>query len=222
MARPNTFMKIPTERVGALIGPNGVTKKTIESKLSVEIQIDGETGGVTVTLAENATDPSMLFRAKDVITALGRGFSPEHAFRLLRDEDAILDVLDLRTVFGRSETDIKRVNGRIIGANGKTRRIIEELTNSNVAVYGHTVSIIGTIEEAEIAREAIQMLVRGSMHSNVYRFLHRKRRELKKKMLELWEKPPEEKQKQASIGEKRKSRRSQKTRKLSVRAAKRI
>jgi ribosomal RNA assembly protein len=60
-------------------------------------------------------------------------------------------------------------------------------------VYGHTVSIIGTIEEAEVAREAIQMLVRGSMHSNVYRFLNRKRRELKKNMLELWEKPPEEK-----------------------------
>jgi ribosomal RNA assembly protein len=55
------------------------------------------------------------------------------------------------------------------------------------------VSIIGTIEEAEVAREAIQMLVRGSMHSNVYRFLNRKRRDLKKKMLELWEKPPEEK-----------------------------
>jgi ribosomal RNA assembly protein len=193
MAKPNTFLKIPAERVGALIGPNGVTKKNIESKLTVEIQIDSETGGVTVTLSEKATDPSLLFRAKDVITALGRGFSPEHAFRLIRDEEAILDLIDLRTVFGRSERDIERVNGRIIGANGKTRRIIEELINCSVAVYGHTVSIIGTIEEAEVAREAIQMLVRGSMHSNVYRFLNRERRELKKKMLELWEKPSEEK-----------------------------
>jgi ribosomal RNA assembly protein len=77
--------------------------------------------------------------------------------------------------------------------NGKTRNIIEELTDTNVAVYGHTVSIIGTIEEAEVAREAVQMLVKGSLHATVYRFLHRKRRELKKKMLEIWEKPPEEK-----------------------------
>jgi ribosomal RNA assembly protein len=105
----------------------------------------------------------------------------------------MLDVIDLRTVFGRSETDIKRVKGRIIGMNGKTRNIIEELTDTNVAVYGHTVSIIGTIEEAEVAREAVQMLVKGSLHATVYRFLHRKRRELKKKMLEIWEKPPEEK-----------------------------
>jgi len=193
MAKPNTFIKIPAERVGVLIGPEGTTKKNIEGKLSVELQIDSQSGDVTITLAEKATDPSLLFRAKDVVTALGRGFSPEHAFRLIRDEEAMLDVIDLRTVFGRSETDIKRVKGRIIGMNGKTRNIIEELTDTNVAVYGHTVSIIGTIEEAEVAREAVQMLVKGSLHATVYRFLHRKRRELKKKMLEIWEKPPEEK-----------------------------
>jgi ribosomal RNA assembly protein len=193
MAKPNTFIKIPAERVGVLIGPEGTTKKNIEGKLSVGLQIDSQSGDVTITLAEEATDPSLLFKAKDVVTALGRGFSPEHAFRLIRDEEAMLDVIDLRTVFGRSEADIKRVKGRIIGMNGKTRNIIEELTGTNVAVYGHTVSIIGTIEEAEVAREAVQMLVKGSLHATVYRFLHRKRRELKKKMLEIWEKPPEEK-----------------------------
>jgi rRNA processing protein Krr1/Pno1 len=35
------------------------------------------------------------------------------------------------------------------------------------------------------------MLVRGSMHGTVYRFLNRKRSELKKQKLELWEKPGE-------------------------------
>jgi ribosomal RNA assembly protein len=191
VAKPSTYLKIPAERVGVLIGPDGTTKKNIETKLSVELQIESETGGVTITLTEGATDPSVLFKAKDVVTALGRGFSPEHAFRLIRDEEAILDVIDLRVTFGRSESDIKRVKGRIIGMNGKTRQIIEELTDANVAVYGHTVGIIGNFDQAEAAREAIQMLVRGSLHSTVYRFLHRKRRELKKKMLELWEKPEE-------------------------------
>jgi ribosomal RNA assembly protein len=76
--------------------------------------------------------------------------------------------------------------------NGKTRRIMEELTDANIAVYGHTIGIIGNFDQAQVAREAIQMLINGSMHSVVYRFLHRKRRELKKKMLEIWEKPPEE------------------------------
>jgi ribosomal RNA assembly protein len=190
MAGNSTFLKIPKERIGVLIGPEGETKRYVEKALSIELQVDSETGGVTLALVKNAEDPSLLFRAKDVINAVGRGFSPEHAFRLIRNEDAILDIIDLRTTFGRSESDIKRVKGRIIGMNGKTRQIIEELTDTNVAVYGHTVSIIGEIEQAQVAREAIQMLVRGSMHGTVYRFLHRKRRDLKKKKLQLWETPP--------------------------------
>jgi ribosomal RNA assembly protein len=193
VARASTFIRIPKERVGVLIGPDGRTKKHIEEKLSVELQIDGEAGDVNVLMKENAADPSMLFKAKDVVTALGRGFSPEHAFRLIRDEEAVLDMLDLRVIFGKSEADIKRIKGRIIGMNGKTRTIIEELTDAHVAVYGHTVAIIGTMEQVQVAREAIEMLIKGNMHGTVYRFLHRKRRELKKKRLELWEKPPEEK-----------------------------
>lgn len=191
MAHASTFLRIPKERVGVLIGPDGVTKKNIEEKLTVRLEIESDSGGVTIAMAEGAKDPSVLFRAKDVATALGRGFSPEHAFRLIRDEESILDVMDLRTTFGKSETDLTRVKGRIIGMNGKTRRIIEELTDASVSVYGHTVALIGTFEQIEAAREAVQMLVKGSLHSTVYRYLHRKRRELKKKKLELWEKPPE-------------------------------
>jgi ribosomal RNA assembly protein len=189
LAKPSTFIRIPKERVGVLIGPEGRTKKTIEEKLAVVLQIESEAGGVTITLTENANDPSTLFKAKDVVTAIGRGFSPEHAFRLIRDDDAMLDMIDLRLIFGKSESDIRRVKGRIIGMDGKTRRIIEELTETSICVYGHTVSIIGNMEQVQAAREAIQMLIDGSSHGTVYRFLHRKRRELKKKMLELWEKP---------------------------------
>lgn len=191
MTGASTFLKIPKERIGALIGLDGATKKYIEKALSVELQIESETGGVTITLTENAEDPSSLFRAKEVVNAIGRGFSPERASGLIRDEEAVLDVIDLRVIFGRSESDIRRVKGRIIGMDGKTRRIIEELTETDVSVYGHTVAIIGNIEQVQAARGAIQMLIKGSLHSTVYRFLHRKRRELKKRMLELWEKPEE-------------------------------
>lgn len=192
MAKPSTFIRIPKDRIGALIGPEGKTKKYIEEKLSVELQIESDAGGVTITLGEKAEDPSLLFKAKDVVTAIGRGFSPEHAFRLIRNEDFMLDIIDLRAIFGRSESDIRRVKGRIIGMEGKTRRIIEELTDTNICVYGHTVSIIGDIEQVQAAREAIQMLINGSPHNIVYKVLHRKRRELKKKKLELWEKPLKE------------------------------
>jgi ribosomal RNA assembly protein len=192
VSRPSTFVKIPKDRIGALIGPEGRVKERIEKQLKLEITIDSETGDVTLTLAPNAEDPSVLFRAKEVVTAIGRGFAPERAFRLIQDEEALLEVIDLREIFGRSLSELERVKGRIIGQEGKTRRIIEELTDAEVSVYGHTVSIIAYAEEMDIAREAIQMLLQGRQHSSVYRFLHKKRRELKKKKLELWEKPPEE------------------------------
>jgi len=191
VSRPSTFVRIPKDRIGALIGPEGRVKERIEKQLSIEMGIDSETGDVTLTLSSSADDPSVLFRAKEVVTAIGRGFAPDRAFRLIQDEDALLEVIDLREIFGRSLSDLERVKGRVIGQEGKTRRIIEELTDADVSVYGHTVSIIADPDEMDIAREAIEMLLQGRQHSSVYRFLHRKRRELKKKKLELWEKPPE-------------------------------
>ena len=190
MVGPDTFVRIPKERVGILIGPEGKTKQHIEDKLNVKLDIDSE-GSITITLAEGATDPSMLLRAKDVVTAIGRGFTPETAFRLIRNEDEIFDIIDLRLIFGRSESDIKRIKGRIIGTEGKTRKLIEELTEADVVVYGHTVGIIGSFEQSDAARNAVQMIVDGCEHHTVYNYLQKKRTELKKQKLQLWEKTPE-------------------------------
>jgi len=184
------FVKIPKERVGILIGPEGKVKKHIEEKLEVKLEIDTE-GSVTLVLSEKAQDPSLLLKAKDVVTAIGRGFPPETAFRLIRNEDDIFDMKDLRIIFGRSESDIKRIKGRIIGAEGKTRKLIEELTEADVVVYGHTVGIIGSFEEVDAARNAVQMIIEGCEHHTVYNYLQKKRTELKKQKLQLWEKPRE-------------------------------
>jgi ribosomal RNA assembly protein len=193
MASPEAFVKVPKNRVGALIGPNASNKELIEKRLGVRLEVESESGDVSITLSPGAADPSTLFRAKEVVSAVGRGFSPDKARRLLDDDDAILLVVDMREFVGKSESDIKRLSGRIIGQEGKTRRIIEELTEAYVSVYGHTVSIIGNVEEAEIARQAVEMFIRGRLHTSVYRFLHAKRRDLKKKKMEIWKKPPETK-----------------------------
>jgi ribosomal RNA assembly protein len=191
MAQPSTFVKIAKNRIGALIGPNALTKELIERKLGVQLDVDSETGDVTISLTPETADPSMLFRAKEVVLAIGRGFAPDKVRRLLDDDETVLMIIDLREYVGKSESDIKRLSGRVIGKEGKTRRIIEELTDTYVSVYGHTISIIGAPEEAEIARQAIGMFIRGRLHSSVYRFLHAKRRELKKKKMELWKTPYE-------------------------------
>ena len=191
MASPSTFVKIPKGRVGALIGPNALNKDLVEKRLGVQLEVDSESGDIKITLTSEAADPSALFRAKEVVSAIGRGFSPERARILLDDDEAILVVVDIRDFVGKSESDIKRLSARIIGENGKTRRIIEELTDAHVSVYGHTVSIIGNVEEAEIARQAVEMFIRGRLHTSVYKFLHAKRRELKKKKMEVWKRPYE-------------------------------
>ncbi len=191
MPGPDMFVKIPKERVGILVGPDGKTKKYIEEKLQVKLDIDKE-GSVTVVLHENCTDPSLLLRAKDIVTAIGRGFPPETAFRLVRNEDDIFDMIDLRVIFGRSESDITRIKSRIIGTEGKTRKLIEELTEADVVVYGHTIGIIGSFTEADAARNAVQMVIDGCEHHTVYNYLQKKRTELKKEKLKLWETPPED------------------------------
>lgn len=187
MEGSKSYIKIPGDRIGALVGPNGTVKSIIERKLSVRLEIDSEDGSVQITLPANTEDPTVLFRAKEVITAIGRGFAPEHAFRLLDDEEIVFELIDLREIVGRSPSDLKRLKGRVIGKEGKTRRIVEELSEANISIYGHTISIIGYPEQAAIAREAVSMLIGGSLHGTVYRFLHKKRRELKKQKLQLWE-----------------------------------
>ena len=47
------FVKIPKERVGILIGPDGKTKQYIEDKLQVKLEIDKE-GSVNIILSETA------------------------------------------------------------------------------------------------------------------------------------------------------------------------
>ena len=187
MEGSKVYIKIPRDRVGALVGPGGSVKAVIERKLSVVLTVGSEDGTVEITLPSTAKDPTVLFRAKEVATAIGRGFAPEHAFRLLDDEEIIFELIDIREIVGRSPSDLKRLKGRVIGKEGKTRRIIEELSEANIAIYGHTISIIGYPDQAAIAREAVRMLIRGSLHGTVYRFLHKKRRDLKKQKLQLWE-----------------------------------
>jgi len=115
MTSPTNFVKVPKERVAILIGPNGAVRTRIEEKLDVKLKIDSESGDVQITLNPQAQDPTALFRAKDIVTAIGRGFSPENALKLVDNDEAILEIIDLHETIGKSEQDLKRLKGRVIG-----------------------------------------------------------------------------------------------------------
>jgi len=170
------YARIPADRIGVLIGPDGSTKEQLQEATGTQIVVDSETGEVTID-ESSARDPVLALKARDIVHAVARGFSEERAFHLL-DEDAYLEVLDVKD-FAHTKARIAQVRARLIGTRGKTRRIIEELTGVDVSVWGHTVALIGGSFEMAIAREAVLMLLRGSEHKTVYRFLERKRADLK-------------------------------------------
>ncbi len=52
-------IKIPEERIGVLVGPNGSMKHFIEEKTKTSLEIDSDTGTISVTSAE---DPLQVLR----------------------------------------------------------------------------------------------------------------------------------------------------------------
>jgi len=181
----STRVHIPLERVAILIGQDGRIKLQLEKEARVELDIDSEDGYVDILLTSETEDPTVAWAVRDCIKAIGRGFNPRRAFALL-DPDIFLEIIPLEG----SPKWIQRMRGRLIGERGKTRRIIEQNTDAQISVYGQTVSVIGTLEEIRVAREAIQMLLRGDRHSSVYRYLQNLRFQQRIKSPQLWRDEP--------------------------------
>ncbi|HEY6536802.1 MAG TPA: KH domain-containing protein [Candidatus Nitrosocosmicus sp.] len=180
-------IKVAKDRIGAIVGKKGSVKIEIESKCNVKLNIDGESGDVSVELKNNdASFDIGIFKATEIITAISKGFSPERSYNLLK-EDVILQFVDLREYSGKSVNSLDRIKSRIIGQSGKTRKNIEDFTSVYLSVYGHFVGFIGNYEETKLAVDAIIMLCNGSSHKSVYHMLEEYRRKKKQEKMELWE-----------------------------------
>lgn len=171
--------------MGVIVGRNGRVRRRVEQLANVKIEVNSE-GVVTITAPEKTEDPVLAWKARDIIRAMARGFSPKNALTLI-DDDMQLIVISLRDVVGSSQSQMKRVAGRIIGENGRTRRVIEQTTETKISIYGKTVSIIGMSPGLDYARRAIDMLVAGAPHSAVYSRLEKMRRDMNRQRAELWE-----------------------------------
>lgn len=169
-------LKIPKDRVAVLIGKKGEAKKRIESETNTEIKIDSEEGDVFIS----GKDALGLFTAREVVEAVGRGFNPDFAMILLKG-DHVLEIINIKEYAGKSQDTALRLKGRVIGKEGKSRRTIEMLTNTHISIYGKTIGIIGDSENVSNARRAVESLLKGAPHGNVYKALERKRREMSQK-----------------------------------------
>ncbi|WEL16534.1 MULTISPECIES: KH domain-containing protein [unclassified Halorhabdus] len=173
-------VKIPQDRIGVVIGEGGETMREIEQEAEVRLDIDSETGAVAV---ESVGDPVTGLKGPDIVKAIGRGFSPDDALRLLDDDMMMFDMIDIDAV-ARNPNDLKRLKGRLIGEDGRTRELMEDLTGAAVAIYGSTLSIIGGPEQVDAVREAAEMILDGAPHGSVYSFLERRHNEMKHQGLE--------------------------------------
>ena len=170
------FARIPDDRVGALIGPGGSTRRQIEEKTKVHLEIDADEGEVAVSNPD-ADDPIGAVKARDIVLAIGRGFSPQRAMRLLQD-DTYLGIIDIKQVTAKqTKSALWRIRSRLIGTSGRARSRLEELSGCFVSVYGSTVALIGKEPELDRATQAVELLLRGSEHSTVFHLLARLRNE---------------------------------------------
>jgi len=163
------YIKVPKDRIGALVGKGGQTKAMLQKRCKVKLDI-GKDGGVSILSPEE--DGLKEWKALDIVKAVGRGFNPKYAMVLLK-EDRVLSIINLYDLLNHKESDMRRIKARIIGEEGKARKTLERLTNTKISVYGKTVSIIGSEEGVRATEKAIQMIIDGARHAAVYRFLER-------------------------------------------------
>lgn len=166
---------IPRDRIGALIGEGGATMREIESRAEVRLDIDSETGSVKV---ESVGDPVLGLKGPDIVKAIGRGFAPDDAMRLLDDDMQLFELIDIEAAT-RNKNDLRRKKGRLIGEGGRTRELMEELSGADITIYGSTLGVIGSPEQVDAVRSAVEMLLDGAPHGAVYSFLERRHNEMK-------------------------------------------
>jgi ribosomal RNA assembly protein len=165
---------VPQDRIAALIGKRGETRRKIERETGVKVEIDSETGEVSVIRFPDK-DAVLGLKAVDIIKAIARGFTPQKAFKLLSD-NIYLEIIDLSEAVGDSPRTMKRVRSRIIGTDGKARKYISRLASVDIVVYGKTVGILGDADGINLAKDAILKIVEGLPHSAVFRSLESRSR----------------------------------------------
>ncbi len=184
---PSEFLvRIPLERIAVLIGPKGSTKKKIEELTDTKILVDSQSGDVIIIVEdEELEDPISLWKSRDMVKAIGRGFSPQKALQI-NISGFGFDLLQLRDFVGTSPNALREVKSRLIGKNGRTRHIIEQTAGCYLSVFGNTVGIISEQRKVQIIREGIIRLINGSKQSTVYKYLEEKMRDLKGDKDKLW------------------------------------
>jgi len=140
-------------------------KKELEEKLNVKISVKG----TETTVSGKEVD---MYFAERVLLALDFPFLVEDAL-VLKSEEYMFEVLNIKHYTRRH--DMKVIKGRLIGKKGNTLKVLEHLSDCEIAVKDNNVAIIGPVETFAEARQAVVSLIQGSKQGHVYGYLERGR-----------------------------------------------
>ncbi len=170
-----TSVAIPEKRLRAVMENDFAVLRELERELGISAKL--ENGNV-----ELEGDGGKCWIAEQALNAVSLGFEPKKAYKLFNDE-YYLEVIDLNVLFGKNEKLIERYKARVIGSEGRAKKVLEDLSEAFISIWENKIAILGTFGTLSDAKEAILRLLKGSTHAGVYAFLEKKKREEKRKEL---------------------------------------
>ncbi len=156
-------------RLPVIIGDQGKTKRLLEKKLNVSLEIDSHTAEINIVSEKSYYE---IYLAKKIINAIARGFSPFDALLLLK-ENNILEILHIQDYVGKNTKRVTDIKGRIIGKEGKIKDFIENRYGCKISVYGKTIAIILKEEDQEEAIKVIQTILAGAKHKTAFKMMRK-------------------------------------------------
>ncbi|MFH1823254.1 MAG: hypothetical protein ABH817_00850 [archaeon] len=155
-----------------ILGKKGSHIQRIRKELDINIKIN--TNGDILIEDEDSLKELL---ASEILEAVAYSFDLDSAL-LLKDTNYVFKKIDLK-IYAKSSR-IKSIKSRLIGSKGRAKKVIESLANCAMVVTDHFVGLIGKTENIELASHAIRSLIRGAPHSNVYKFLEKQQKDLKR------------------------------------------
>lgn len=159
------------KQLGRIIGKDKKNIQKIEKAFGASISLE-KNKDITIKSKSRVKE----YLIDEVLEALTLGFDIETAL-LLQETDYVLKVVDLKNYARGSRLNV--VIARVIGKEGKAKRTIQDLSHCHIAISDRKIGIIGKAESVELASQAIEKLLRGAPHSNVFKFLERSQSYLK-------------------------------------------
>lgn len=150
--------------------------RELEKRGDVEIfiQPEKEGGGFATIDIQGSSESEWV--AEQVLRAIDLGFTPKQALKLF-NENVFIEVVDVGEAMHGKTRAVERMTGRIIGAEGKIKKAIEELSEASLAISDDgRAGVLGGFEEVKLAKEAVLRLLEGKQHGGVIAFLRNVKR----------------------------------------------